>query len=381
MKIAEGAMARELRDRYAQMGDIVADLRRVAVGQPPLGPRGPQRKKSRLFALAAACAVLLAASGGVGVWRLLPPKGVSTPPAPSVQTPAEELLWQADFSGDARLGPPWKVYLDAWRCEGGTLHVAARHPAGDAFAFWPAPRWTDYAIECEFQHDGGGLGFIARSTGEGVGSACYCLYFNREERAGQYHDIAAVKLLRCRFRVNTRGDGGPGAGCALDQQSTPLSPGQFHKLRWEIRGNSLKAWLDGKPLVEGEDPDPEPIPAGGVALTANTVAFQPGLAQVRNLRVLRLAPLHSAANPPPLDLPGNPAAGDSFVNPRDGAELVWIPPGEFKMGTDEQEIEAFLRDFPQREPAGKRKWDRTLLSASYRGRETFGEAIGCTSTK
>ena len=41
-KIAEGAMARELRDRYAKMDDIVADLERVEHGKPPLGPRGHQ---------------------------------------------------------------------------------------------------------------------------------------------------------------------------------------------------------------------------------------------------------------------------------------------------------------------------------------------------
>ncbi len=38
--IAEGAMARELRDRYACMADIQSDLDRVAAGQAPLGPRG-----------------------------------------------------------------------------------------------------------------------------------------------------------------------------------------------------------------------------------------------------------------------------------------------------------------------------------------------------
>jgi serine/threonine protein kinase len=39
-KIAEWAMARELRDRYAQMADVVADLDRVAEGREPLGPTG-----------------------------------------------------------------------------------------------------------------------------------------------------------------------------------------------------------------------------------------------------------------------------------------------------------------------------------------------------
>ena len=37
--VAEGAMARELRDRYADMADVVADLERIRGGKPPLGPQ------------------------------------------------------------------------------------------------------------------------------------------------------------------------------------------------------------------------------------------------------------------------------------------------------------------------------------------------------
>jgi len=37
VKIAEGAMARDLRDRYAQMSDVVRDLDRVLREQDPLG--------------------------------------------------------------------------------------------------------------------------------------------------------------------------------------------------------------------------------------------------------------------------------------------------------------------------------------------------------
>src|SRR5262249_9289663 len=36
--IAEGAMARAMRDRYATMADVLADLERVERGQQPLGP-------------------------------------------------------------------------------------------------------------------------------------------------------------------------------------------------------------------------------------------------------------------------------------------------------------------------------------------------------
>jgi len=41
--VAEGAMARELRDRYADMSDVLADLRRIKDGKAPVGPRGLAR--------------------------------------------------------------------------------------------------------------------------------------------------------------------------------------------------------------------------------------------------------------------------------------------------------------------------------------------------
>jgi len=42
--VAEGAMARELRNRYADMNDVAADLRRIQEGKPPLGPHDAARK-------------------------------------------------------------------------------------------------------------------------------------------------------------------------------------------------------------------------------------------------------------------------------------------------------------------------------------------------
>ena len=41
--VAEGAMARELRDRYADMSDVLADLQRIKEGKAPVGPRGLAR--------------------------------------------------------------------------------------------------------------------------------------------------------------------------------------------------------------------------------------------------------------------------------------------------------------------------------------------------
>ncbi len=46
--VAEGAMARELRDRYADMSDVLADLERINEGRRPLGPHGLARRVRRI---------------------------------------------------------------------------------------------------------------------------------------------------------------------------------------------------------------------------------------------------------------------------------------------------------------------------------------------
>ncbi len=67
--IAQHAMARELHDRYASMADVIADLDRVAAGQPPLGPHGKARRSIRRPLIAAAMlAVVVAVLGGFA-WR------------------------------------------------------------------------------------------------------------------------------------------------------------------------------------------------------------------------------------------------------------------------------------------------------------------------
>jgi serine/threonine-protein kinase len=61
--IAENAMARELRDRYAEMSDVVRDLARVAAAQAPLGPHGRAAARvGRWIGLAAAVLVVLGAT-------------------------------------------------------------------------------------------------------------------------------------------------------------------------------------------------------------------------------------------------------------------------------------------------------------------------------
>lgn len=86
--VAEGAMARELRDRYANMTDVVADLQRIQSGKAPVGPRGlTEPVKRKPFSMWIPAGLVMIA---VGLWLLWPPsqpdKAAKPPqPAPSVQ--------------------------------------------------------------------------------------------------------------------------------------------------------------------------------------------------------------------------------------------------------------------------------------------------------
>ncbi|MGA2543130.1 MAG: protein kinase [Verrucomicrobiota bacterium] len=98
--VAEGAMARELRDRYADMSDVLADLQRIKQGKAPVGPRGSVRGGLRqvrrvppLLGLAAGLAAV-AVAGWYFFHSRPPPKekkiapvAVATNPAPSVVRP------------------------------------------------------------------------------------------------------------------------------------------------------------------------------------------------------------------------------------------------------------------------------------------------------
>jgi sugar lactone lactonase YvrE len=84
--VAEGAMARELRDRYADMADVVADLQRIKAGKQPAGPHGLARHV-RKVPVSLWIPVGLALLGLV-LWMTrsaAPPKAV-TPPAPVTPT-------------------------------------------------------------------------------------------------------------------------------------------------------------------------------------------------------------------------------------------------------------------------------------------------------
>jgi sugar lactone lactonase YvrE len=96
--VAEGAMGRELRDRYADMDDIATDLKRIRSGKTPLGPHGMGRRiRDRLRGRPAIAWIVFATAAvalaiGWGILRNLHPRGprvaASTSPVPVAAAPS-----------------------------------------------------------------------------------------------------------------------------------------------------------------------------------------------------------------------------------------------------------------------------------------------------
>jgi len=47
--------------------------------------------------------------------------------------------------------------------------------------------------------------------------------------------------------------------------------------------------------------------------------------------------------------PTHPEAGDVWVNPKDDMEMVYVAPGEFRLGTSDAQIDAWVKEHPERE--------------------------------
>jgi sugar lactone lactonase YvrE len=104
--VAEAAMARELRDRYAAMSDVVEDLRRIADGTAPTGPHGPARlagprpatsRRILLSIVVSACLIGL----GLLAWKLWPPRKTSDASPIQSSAPAPRAFGFITLAGQA----------------------------------------------------------------------------------------------------------------------------------------------------------------------------------------------------------------------------------------------------------------------------------------
>jgi len=93
--VVEWCMARELRDRYASMNDVLEDLRRLAAGERPRGPHGAgvRHRPARMIAAITAGAILLAgliAAGALALRHFTPSPTAPETTSQVASTDAEE---------------------------------------------------------------------------------------------------------------------------------------------------------------------------------------------------------------------------------------------------------------------------------------------------
>jgi Protein kinase domain/SMP-30/Gluconolactonase/LRE-like region/NHL repeat len=126
--VAEGAMGRELRDRYADIADVLADLRRIREGKAPVGPHGAVRslrdnlqRARRLPVLVGVpvCMVALAMAGWL-LWRSEKPRTAKAPPVRVATNTVSRNAGAPVPVGVAEFQVPWGVAVD----DSGIVYVA-----------------------------------------------------------------------------------------------------------------------------------------------------------------------------------------------------------------------------------------------------------------
>lgn len=276
--IVEGCMARELRDRYASMSDVLADLKRIDAGQTPVGPHGQQLtvRNARVRTLGMAVLLVLAAWG---VWEFglqgdshanrkdvqattsadsrsaLGPGNVSPPVSEAKDSATGSELrcltagWPVIFDDDLKSAACLKRLELSYPLTGMTRSPTFRVLPGEGLQIgWGSYNvaWINcligdqYALSVDFQPflsadrpDEKGTGLWLNGPGYGISPSLGFRFW-----------IAADGQQYALFR---RGAPVAGAGGQLDR---PLNPNTWHRLDFLRQGDHFAAWLDGKSLFD-----------------------------------------------------------------------------------------------------------------------------------
>lgn len=209
---------------------------------------------------------------------------------PGTDSSGKGVLLEKPFGpSDGPLGAPWKTYLDAWRINGGDLVVDVPPSApGWAYALYPALEWRDYALECDFRQDHAKFSFLFRVNHEP--GSYYSLCIQQKARAGRWHDDPSIEFLRCQFAPLRSGSTLAGMDDAMlaTKEGYEFPRATFQKIRIEVKGATMRVYVDGNCLLTAQDKGMNPPVSGGIGFAATESCFVPCHAVVRNLRVLQL---------------------------------------------------------------------------------------------
>ncbi len=175
----------------------------------------------------------------------LKPSATFTPLVPStVHSPYLRRLKPEEYLAGPREG--WSYHRGQWG--NGYEGLDAVDPIRGPFALWKELRIGDGAVEASFHlHPAAELGgLIARA-----------------EAAGNVFKGYDVTLDPRRGAVTLRRHDGEKAQ-VLAEATAGISGGQTHRLRLEMAGPRLRAWLDGSPEPLFDHTDPNPLAATGL---------------------------------------------------------------------------------------------------------------------
>lgn len=280
--IAEGCMGRELRDRYASMNDVLADLGRVEGGHSPLGPRGQVRRQAsiptRTYLLVGIAGLLIA-----GAWAARrtwtqrsdrPTPTASAPAAshgiaPSFVEPTSEsgmaaatgiagdgselrnllALWpialHEDLTSDSCLERAYLSFPITYSSHGPTFEVI---PGKGLKIGWGMSNvaWLNGLVADEYVVTVDFKPLVIDSAEKNVGTG---IWLN-----GPGYGISS--RLGCRFWIAADGQGyvltdqGPAWPRVTGRLDRPLDPDAWHRAELLRRGDRLAVWLDGSLLFD-----------------------------------------------------------------------------------------------------------------------------------
>jgi serine/threonine protein kinase len=224
--------------------------------------------------------------------------GKGTTPAARGPRPTTRLVYREDFAGPGRGVPTgWKTAWGLWEIRNGALAAGMPekqwyHPA---VAFAPAAAWRDYAVECEMRLDRSIGGVVFRHDED---NRFYAFQIQHQESGGGDTVYPVAQFLRLGPNRDPRVTRDlVYAGDVFAQKEYELSRGEYHRIRVEVKGSSMSAFVDGLLVLEAEDRQ-QPIPRGGVGLIVHDARFNPPVAFFRNLHVEQIGEVAEDQPPP-----------------------------------------------------------------------------------
>jgi serine/threonine protein kinase len=307
------------------------------------------------------------------------PKGEKEPPVGVRPRPGKEVLLEESFAGpEPSLPEGWRIARGSWKVEGGALAAYMDQPYYPGFLFAPAASWRDYAVECDVRCDQAVAGIVFRHNHE---DRFYCLTFRHEESNRGFHEFPLVQFEQYVPRQDKRLGLNlvySGTTIAHAQKNYELSRKKYHRVRVEVVGNKMRAFVDDELILSAED-DEDVLWSGSIGLLAADQCFKPGIAFFRNLRVESLDSVLRAAWE--FDEGSGTAANDGsgngnhavlqgnvqWVDGRNGKavmldgvdDLLRVPDNPSQSGMGQLTIRALLKmhSFPKTETTIVRKWD------------------------